>query len=82
MDMLNNNQHNGEHQGVTSQVLTVVGGRMVPYSYSSNVQFTINGQQLMMQMDSLTSNMMDMAVTTDADEVQMVVKTKSILEKT
>eukprot|EP00092_Neocalanus_flemingeri_P014884 GFUD01016075.1.p1 GENE.GFUD01016075.1~~GFUD01016075.1.p1 ORF type:complete len:159 (-),score=60.09 GFUD01016075.1:142-618(-) len=43
------------------QVLTVVGGRVV----SRNSQFPINGQQLMMQVDSLTCAMTDMTVTTE-----------------
>ena len=46
------------------QILTVVGGRVVS---SSHGQFPINGQQLMMQLDSLTCAMTDMAVTTDEE---------------
>merc|ERR1712150_71060 len=47
----------------------VVGGRMVltkvSSPMSSGVSYPVNGQQLMMQLDSLTSSLMDMAVTTD-----------------
>ena len=32
---------------------------------SSGVSYPINGQQLIMQLDSLTSSLMDMSVTTD-----------------
>jgi len=46
------------------QVLTVVGGRVVA---SSQGQFPINGQQLMMQLDSLTCAMTDMTVTTEEE---------------
>ena len=49
--------------------LTVVGGKVVA---SSHGQFPVNGQQLMMQLDSLTSAMMDMEVTVEEDmEVRM-----------
>jgi hypothetical protein len=54
---------------ITSGVLAVVDGRMVTSIYSSNVQFPINGQQLMMQLDSLTSSMRDMEVTKEEDMV-------------
>ena len=47
---------------------TVVGGRIVA---SSQGQFPINGQQLMMQLDSLTSSMMDMNVSMD-DEIKVI----------
>ena len=50
-------------------VLTVVGGKVIT-SYSSNGQFPLNGQQLMMQLDSLTGAMTDMAVTTK-DEMEV-----------
>ena len=59
-------------------LLTVVGGRVVTSSYSSNGKYPNNGQQLMMQLDSLTSSMMDMAVTTD--EVEMEVKRAHLLQ--
>ena len=45
-------------------VLTVVGGRVVS---SSHGQFPVNGQQLMMQLDSLTCAMTDMAVSTEEE---------------
>merc|ERR1712202_58444 len=38
----------------------------------SRGQFPINGQQLMIQMDSLTSSMMDMVVTTEEVEMEEV----------
>merc|ERR1711970_314711 len=44
--------------------LTVVGGKVVA---NSNGQFPINGQQLMMQEDRLTSAMMDMQMDKDKD---------------
>merc|ERR1711915_1026096 len=44
-----------------------VGGKLVQPSYSSNLSFPLNGQQLMMQLDNLTSSMMDMAVSQDID---------------
>merc|ERR1712096_527186 len=68
-----NKQPSGEkmQQGT---LLTVVGGRVVTSSYSSNGQFPINGQQLMMQLESLTSSMMDMAVTTDEVEMEEVIE--------
>merc|ERR1719370_1871573 len=43
---------------------TVGGGRIVASSQSN---FPVNGQQLMMQVDSLTSAMMDMNVTMEDD---------------
>ena len=54
------------------QVLTVVGGKIISSSFHSHGQFPVNGQQLMMQLDSLTSCMMDMVVTTE--EVEMEVR--------
>merc|ERR1711892_781944 len=49
------------------QVLTVMGGRVVS---SSNGQYPVNGQQLMMQLDSLTCAMTDMAVTNNEEEME------------
>ena len=43
---------------------TVVGGRIVA---SSQGHFPLNGQQLMMQLDSLTSAMMDMDVSVEEE---------------
>merc|ERR1712106_392902 len=43
---------------------TVVGGRIVA---SSQGHFPLNGQQLMMQLDSLTSAMMDMDVSMEEE---------------
>ena len=37
---------------------------LVSSPMSSGVSYPVNGQQLMMQLDSLTSSLMDMAVTT------------------
>ena len=54
------------------QVLTVVGGKIISSSFSSHGKFPVNGQQLMMQLDSLTSCMMDMVVT--SEEVEMKVR--------
>eukprot|EP00092_Neocalanus_flemingeri_P002690 GFUD01002880.1.p1 GENE.GFUD01002880.1~~GFUD01002880.1.p1 ORF type:complete len:148 (-),score=59.79 GFUD01002880.1:88-531(-) len=59
---MDSSQHN-----VPGQVLTVVGGRVMAGSYSSNVPFALNGQQLMMQLDSLTSAMTDMTVTQEEE---------------
>merc|ERR1712215_616212 len=44
--------------------LTVVGGKVVA---TSQGQFPVNGQQLMMQVDRLTSAMMDMQMDRDED---------------
>ena len=55
----------------TNGVLNGLDGRVVASSYSSNVQFPINGQQLMMQLDSLTSAMTDMGV---SNQEEMEVK--------
>ena len=49
------------------QVLTVIGGRVVS---SSNGQYPVNGQQLMLQLDSLTCAMTDMAVTNNEEEME------------
>eukprot|EP00092_Neocalanus_flemingeri_P066192 GFUD01080611.1.p1 GENE.GFUD01080611.1~~GFUD01080611.1.p1 ORF type:complete len:194 (-),score=70.78 GFUD01080611.1:77-658(-) len=65
------NQLNADQMFPRAQVLTVVGGRVVT-SCSSNGQFPLNGQQLMMQLDSLTSSMMDMAVNTEEVEMEEV----------
>jgi hypothetical protein len=46
-----------EKDKTTTYPYTVVGGRVVTSRYSSNVQFPINGQQLMMQLDSITRTM-------------------------
>ena len=53
---------------------TVVGGRIVA---SSQGHFPLNGQQLMMQLDSLTSAMMDMDVS--MEEEMEVYKENKIL---
>ena len=37
---------------------------------SSGVSYPINGQQLIMQLDSLTSSLMDMSVTTDEGNME------------
>ena len=37
---------------------------------SSGVGYPINGQQLIMQLDSLTSSLMDMSVTTDEGNME------------
>jgi hypothetical protein len=47
---------------------TVVGGRIVAYSQG---HFPVNGQQLMMQLDSLTSLMMDMNVSME-DKMEVI----------
>ena len=60
----------------TNGVLSVVGGRVGASSCSSNAPFHINGQQLMMQLDSLTSAMTDMVV---SNEEEMEVKTFNLL---
>eukprot|EP00092_Neocalanus_flemingeri_P089353 GFUD01113063.1.p1 GENE.GFUD01113063.1~~GFUD01113063.1.p1 ORF type:complete len:177 (+),score=68.98 GFUD01113063.1:50-580(+) len=65
------NQLNADQMFPRAQVLTVVSGRVVT-SCSSNGQFPLNGQQLMMQLDSLTSSMMDMAVNTEEVEMEEV----------
>eukprot|EP00092_Neocalanus_flemingeri_P102959 GFUD01131697.1.p1 GENE.GFUD01131697.1~~GFUD01131697.1.p1 ORF type:complete len:194 (-),score=76.22 GFUD01131697.1:167-748(-) len=65
------NQLNADQMFPRAQVLTVVGGRVIT-SCSSNGQFHLNGQQLMMQLDSLTSSMMDMAVNTEEVEMEEV----------
>merc|ERR1712156_897781 len=48
-------------------VMTVVGGRMVltkvSSPQSSHSAYPLTGQQLMMQLDSVTSSLMDLAVT-------------------
>merc|ERR1712186_46387 len=46
------------------QSYTVVGGRIVAASQGN---FHLNGQQLMMQLDSLTSAMMDMDVSMEEE---------------
>merc|ERR1711983_616575 len=60
--------------GMTDAVLAVVGGRMVltkvSSPMSSGVRYPINGQQLIMQLDSLTSSLMDMSVTTDEGNME------------
>merc|ERR1712189_165625 len=58
---------------MSQTVLTVVGGRMVvnKVPQSSNNSFPINGQQLMMQLDSMTSRMSNMVVTSDNDNTDM-----------
>ena len=43
---------------------------LVSSPMSSGVSYPINGQQLMMQLDSLTSSLMDMAVTTDEGNME------------
>merc|ERR1711872_79999 len=48
-------------------VMGIVGGKLVQPSYSSNLSFPLNGQQLMMQLDNLTSSMMEMAVSQDTE---------------
>ena len=53
---------------------TVVGGRIVA---SSLGQFPVNGQQLMMQLDSLTSSMMDMNVSLE-DEMEVITSNKHL----
>merc|ERR1711934_1061453 len=55
-------------------VLTVVGGRMVltkgTSPMSSGTSYPVNGQQLMMQLDSVTSSLMDMAVSTEEGSME------------
>merc|ERR1712080_660634 len=52
-----------QHQ-TGGQVLTIVGGRVVSRgSMSSGNQFPINGQQLMMQLESISSALGDLTVT-------------------
>ena len=46
------------------QSYTVVGGRIVA---SSQGHFPVNGQQLMMQLDSMTSAMMNMDVSMEEE---------------
>jgi hypothetical protein len=53
---------------------TVVGSRIVA---SSQGQFPVNGQQLMMQLDSITSSMMDMNVSME-DEMEVITFNKCI----
>ena len=43
---------------------------LVSSPMSSGVSYPVNGQQLMMQLDSLTSSLMDMAVTTDEGNME------------
>jgi len=50
----------------SAPAMTVVGGRFVP---STNKSFPLNGQQLQMQLDELTSAMTDMTVQTDTMEM-------------
>eukprot|EP00090_Calanus_glacialis_P002020 TRINITY_DN11519_c0_g1_i2.p1 TRINITY_DN11519_c0_g1~~TRINITY_DN11519_c0_g1_i2.p1 ORF type:complete len:150 (-),score=49.72 TRINITY_DN11519_c0_g1_i2:65-514(-) len=58
---------------------TVVGGRIVA---SSQGQFPVNGQQLMMQLDSLTSSMMEMNVSMDDEMEDMTEETVHNREST
>merc|ERR1712126_205594 len=52
-----------QHQ-TQGQVVTIVGGRVVTRgSMSSGNQFPINGQQLMMQLESISSALGDLTVT-------------------
>merc|ERR1712108_3765 len=53
-----------QQQQQQSTILTVVGGRMVPRS----APMPLNGQQLMMQLDGLTSAMTGMSVQEEAME--------------
>merc|ERR1712226_821533 len=57
---------------MTDSVLTVVGGRMVlskvTSPQSSHSSYPLTGQQVMMQLDQMTSRMMDMVVTTEDTE--------------
>merc|ERR1711936_601277 len=53
-----------QQQQQQSTVLTVVGGRMV----SRSAPMPLNGQQLMMQLDGLTSAMTGMSVQEEAME--------------
>merc|ERR1711982_82557 len=52
-------------------ILTVVGGRMVVTKasnpQSSHSSYPLTGQQLMMQVDSMTSSLMDMVVSGNSD---------------
>lgn len=50
----------------SAPAMTVVGGRIVP---STNKSFPLNGQQLQMQLDDLTSAMTDMVVHEDTMEI-------------
>merc|ERR1711997_389595 len=66
---------NSQDTKMTDSVLTVVGGRMVlskvSSPQSSHSSFPLTGQQVMMQLDQMTSRMMDMVVTTEQDTEQM-----------
>merc|ERR1712181_89616 len=53
-----------QQQQQQSTILTVVGGRMI----SRSAPMPLNGQQLMMQLDGLTSAMTDMSVQEEAME--------------
>ena len=46
-------------------IMTWKSCSLVSSPMSSGVGYPINGQQLIMQLDSLTSSLMDMSVTTD-----------------
>merc|ERR1711983_206483 len=62
--------YNSQHQQISDKmgdsILTVVGGRMVVTKASnpqlSHSSYPLTGQQLMMQVDSMTSSLMDMVV--------------------
>merc|ERR1711997_854297 len=63
---------NSQDTKMTDSVLTVVGGRMVlskvSSPQSSHSSFPLTGQQVMLQLDQVTSRMMDMVVTTEQSE--------------
>merc|ERR1711913_205696 len=63
---------NSQDTKMTDSVLTVVGGRMVlskvSSPQSSHSSFPLTGQQVMLQLDQMTSRMMDMVVTTEGTE--------------
>merc|ERR1712141_613772 len=66
---------NSQDTKMTDSVLTVVGGRMVlskvSSPQSSHSSFPLTGQQVMLQLDQMTSRMMNMVVTTEQDTEQM-----------
>jgi len=59
--------------------MTVVGGRMVltkvSSPQSSHSAYPLTGQQLMMQLDSVTSSLMDLAVTNTSTDTSTAMDT-------